>query len=160
MKTVAVRSASDADRHWMRELLVSRWGSAAMVVGDRHYDLLSLPALVAVGESGPAGLLTFSREGDALHVVSLDALTSGRGAGSALLDALLAVGRDEGARRVIVCTTNDNERALEFYRRRGFQVTRIEAGAVDRARLQKPEIPAVGEGGRSIHDEIWLARSV
>jgi hypothetical protein len=59
-----------------------------------------------------------------------------------------------------VTTTNDNLNALRFYQRRGFRMTEVRPGAVDRARSQKPSIPLVGEFGIPIHDEIDLERQI
>jgi hypothetical protein len=58
-------------------------------------------------------------------------------------------------------TTNDNVDALRFYQRRGFRLRAVRPGAVDDARRTlKPEIPAVGEQGIPIRDEIELERAI
>jgi RimJ/RimL family protein N-acetyltransferase len=59
-----------------------------------------------------------------------------------------------GARRLWLITTNDNVHAQRFYERRGFTLVGVGEGAVDRARLAKPEIPLVGNDGVEIHDEL------
>ena len=57
-------------------------------------------------------------------------------------------------------TTNDNTRALGFYRHRGFRVIRVRERAVDETRLRfKPSIPLVNaRNGLPIQDEIELER--
>jgi GNAT superfamily N-acetyltransferase len=76
--------------------------------------------------------------------------------GTALLDAVKRIALEAGCRRVYLTTTNDNLRALRFYQRRGFRLVAVYAGAVDRARAHKPQIPAIGMHGIPIRDEIEL----
>jgi acetolactate synthase regulatory subunit len=61
---------------------------------------------------------------------------------------------------VRLVTTNDNMRALRFYQRRGFRLVALNAGALDRSRELKPEIPATGMNGIPLRDELVLAREV
>ena len=58
-------------------------------------------------------------------------------------------------------TTNDNTDALRFYQRRGFRIRAVRSGAVDDARRRlKPGIPAIGDHGIPLSDEIELERAV
>ena len=57
-------------------------------------------------------------------------------------------------------TTNDNLRALAFYQRRGFRIIAVHTDAVARSREAKPEIPAVGDNGIPILDEIELEKEL
>jgi hypothetical protein len=55
-------------------------------------------------------------------------------------------------------TTNDNLGALAFYQRLGFRLSALRPGAVDEARATlKPEIPATGEEGLPLRDELELS---
>ena len=57
----------------------------------------------------------------------------------------------------MVVTTNDNIEALRFYQRRGFRLTLIRPGAVDRSRAElKPEIPESGAFDIPLRDELEL----
>ncbi len=49
-----------------------------------------------------------------------------------------------------------NLSALRFYQKRGFRIVKVNIGAVDRARQQKPEIPEIGDQGIHIRDEIEM----
>ena len=68
------------------------------------------------------------------------------------------VARDAGCTRSWLITTNDNARALAFYRALGFGVTAVRPGAVDGSRKLKPSIPLVSEDGVPITDEVELER--
>jgi L-amino acid N-acyltransferase YncA len=91
---------------------------------------------------------------------SLDALKSGCGVGTALVEGLISKLRAEGVNILRVTTTNDNLDALRFYQRRGFRIIAVRPGAVDESRRIKPSISAVGEYGIAIRDEIELERPV
>jgi hypothetical protein len=59
--------------------------------------------------------------------------------------------------RIWLVTTNDNLEALRFYQRRGFVLSRLRPGAVDKSRASlKPQISTTGEFGIPIRDEIEL----
>ena len=54
-------------------------------------------------------------------------------------------------------TTNDNLDTFRFYQRRGFRLTELRVGSVDKARRHlKPSIPSVGYFGIPPHDELVL----
>ena len=59
---------------------------------------------------------------DACEIVTIDAVIEGRGYGSALLEAVAHVAGRAGCSRLWLITTNDNERAIGFYRAHGFDV--------------------------------------
>jgi hypothetical protein len=62
------------------------------------------------------------------------------------------VDRDPAAREA------ELQHPLDFYRRRGYALVKIHPGAVSAARRLKPEIPAHGQGGVPITDEIEFER--
>ena len=57
---------------------------------------------------------------------------------------------------VIVITTNDNLRALQFYQKRGFVLNKIYFDSMKEARKLKPAIPLKNDNGILIRDEIEL----
>jgi ribosomal protein S18 acetylase RimI-like enzyme len=120
--------------------------------------LSDLAALIAWDGEARVGAATYHVDGDAAELTSLNAVSSGRGVGTALIRAVERAGRDLGARRLWLITTNDNVDALRFYQRRGFRLAKLHAGAVDEARRIKPTIPEFGEHGIPIHDEIELEK--
>ena len=61
-----------------------------------------------------------------------------------------------GCSRVWCVTTNDNSPALVFYQKRGFQITAVYPGVVERSRDLKPSIALFGIDSVSIRDEIEL----
>ena len=120
-------------------------------------DSLDHAAVLAWSEGELVGVATYVVEGDVCELLTLHAASSWTGVGSALLAAVQDLAREAGCRRLWVVTTNDNVDALRFYQRRGFRLTHVRPGAVDRSReTLKPEIPRSGAHGIPLRDELEL----
>jgi GNAT superfamily N-acetyltransferase len=138
-----------------------RWGSEVVVSQGRLHRLADLPGFVAMTDDGRiTGLATYLIEGAGCEIVSLDAVTEGEGIGTALLERVAETARAAGCMQLSLVTTNDNMRALRFYQRRGFRLVALNAGALERSRELKPDIPAVGAHGIPLHDELLLERDL
>jgi ribosomal protein S18 acetylase RimI-like enzyme len=157
-----IRALDDTDRERVGAFLRERWGSDRVVSQGRLHHVPELPGFVAISDDGDRieGLATYLIEGDGCEIVSLDAVQPGRGTGTTLLERAVEAARAAGCRQVRLVTTNDNMRALRFYQRRGFRLVALNAGALDRSRELKPEIPATGMNGIPLRDELVLAREV
>jgi protein associated with RNAse G/E/RimJ/RimL family protein N-acetyltransferase len=152
--TMDVAPLDDRWRVEARALWPDRWGSTRVVSRGRLHDLDALPGFVAIEDGAFAGVATYEVADGACEVVSLDALREGSGAGTALLDAVVAAARAAGCRRLWLVTTNDNTAAMRFYQRRGWRLAALHRGAVDAARALKPEIPATGADDIALRDEL------
>jgi ribosomal protein S18 acetylase RimI-like enzyme len=149
-----VRHLDADDRTWLRETLRDGWGDESMVAHGELFHPAEHDGLIAEGR---VGVVTYRVVGDACEITLIESYEPGRGIGTALLDAVVAEARAAGCSRVWLVTTNDNEHAQRWYAARGFVVTEIRRGAVDEARRTlKPTIPALGQEGVPISDEIEL----
>lgn len=161
---ITVRPMDDEDRPWVVEMLRSNWGGETMASRGETYDASALPGFVAVDDDGSrVGLVTYRvLPEDLCDLGVIESLQEGAGVGTALLDAVARVASEElGCTRLGAITTNDNHRALGWYRRRGFNVVAVREGAVDEARRSlKPSIPPVNARGVPISDEIELERKL
>jgi ribosomal protein S18 acetylase RimI-like enzyme len=142
-----------------RALVIERWGEAVVRRGE-SIPIDGLPGFVAWIGDERAGIVTYAVRGDECEVVTLHAYQPRRGVGSALMDAARDAAAAAGCRRLWLITTNDNLDALRFYQRRGFRLAELRPGAVDRSRLEKPQIPRTGDYGIPLHDEIDLTLQV
>ncbi|WFU01687.1 GNAT family N-acetyltransferase [Rhizobium sp. CB3171] len=147
------REPGPQDKDWIVRLLTERWGGTKVVAHGEIFDLLDLPALVVDPERG---LATYRIQGNEAELMSLDAVHSGQGVGTALIEALADQLRRQGLSELWVMTTNDNLDALRFYQRRGFELRRVRPGAVDEARRLKPSIPRIADNRIPIRDELDL----
>jgi GNAT superfamily N-acetyltransferase len=156
-----VRNKEVEDQPWIEKILSERWGGVKVIVHSEIFDASSLPALIA---GDKAGMVTFRihRSGQIkfAELMTLDAVRANQGVGTALIEALISKLQTEMVPILRVATTNDNLNALRFYQRRGFRITRVRPGAVDKSRLIKPSISLIGEYGIPIRDEIELERQI
>jgi ribosomal protein S18 acetylase RimI-like enzyme len=156
---VTVRALRDDERAWAAGVIDERWGEV-VIGGGREHRPAQLPALVAEASDERAGLATYVVEDGDCELVTLDALTIGRGIGGALVEAVAEAARAAGATRLHLVTTNDNLPALRMYQRHGFVLAQLRAGAVDAARERKPQISLTGHAGIPIRDELVLERAL
>lgn len=154
-----VRPLRADERPWLEDELTRAWGSCKIVNRGRVHDAARLPALVCLAPNAPyetLGFATFHVDDGQCEVVTLNALREHRGAGTALLAAVVAEAKRHGSSRVWLIATNDNVDALRFYQRRDMRLVAVHRGGADRAREIKPTIPRVGHFGIPIHDELEL----
>lgn len=141
-------------------LMVEFWGSELQVVHQSVYRPAELPGLIAERAGRVVGLLTYQVSEEMLEVVTLNAIERRTGVGTILMEAVAADARQLRCHEIRLTTTNDNLDAIRFYQRRGLRLVALRPSAVDRARLEKPEIPRVGAYGIPLRDEIDLVRRV
>ena len=125
-----VRHREDRDLPEVEPFLAERHSRQVARVG-RLEDTLSHPALIAERDGQLAGVLTYVVDRDACEVLTLHAAEPRAGVGN----------------------------ALRFYQRRGFRLAALLPGAVDHSHSRshlKPEVPAVGEYGIHLRDELEL----
>jgi GNAT superfamily N-acetyltransferase len=151
---VLVRELVEDDRGWMEEALTGLWGSVWAARKGELVDCRGLTGYVAVRDGRRVGLVTTARREDEVEVVTLQVEEEGRGTGRALMESVLDQGRQSGARRIWLVTTNDNRRAIEFYGRWGMTLVRVISNGVSASRRVKPEIPMVGQNGVPVRDEL------
>lgn len=155
-RDVAVRPVEEADRPLIEWLTTQLWGAAEVVVHDGVFYPAALPGFIAERGGRVAGLVTFEARPGVLEIVTINALDLYKGIGTLLVETVRAEARRLGCAQVTLTTTNDNIGALRFYQRRGFRLSALRPGAVDRSRQRKPEIPRTGDFGIPLHDEIEL----
>jgi ribosomal protein S18 acetylase RimI-like enzyme len=143
-----IRRLTPEDLPRLRDFWIQNWGGEVMIVHGTAYRPEQLEGFIVTEGEEWLGLLTFVLENRELEVISLDSLREGQGFGSRLLDQAIAEAHLRDCRRVFLITTNDNLHALGFYQRRGFELVRIDRGAVNVTRDLKPSIP--------LRDEIEL----
>ena len=154
--SITYRRSGPGDLPQMRTFWKEHWGDDLMVVHGVIYRPEDLSGFIALEDEEWVGLITYDFLNHECEIVSLDSLREGQGIGSRLIAKVEAEARRAGCQRLFLITTNDNLRALGFYQKRGFELVRVNRGAIHASRRIKPSIPLIGEQGIPLRDEIEL----
>ena len=151
---LTIRPATPTDRTHIAELADYFWGKVQIESFGRSYQVDVLPAYVVCDGDEIVGVASYAREGDATNLVMLNVLPlwQGRGAARGLIVAVTKMMRAEGAKRIIVTTTNDDLPALGLYQRLGFVVTGVLVGRL----LEQHGGVELGFDGIPVRDEIQM----
>jgi hypothetical protein len=80
---VFVRALTDADVSWKVATLEEGWGATSIARLGELVDAAPLPGVVVVEDDDRVGLLTYREFAGEIEVVTIQALTEGRGVGKA-----------------------------------------------------------------------------
>jgi ribosomal protein S18 acetylase RimI-like enzyme len=149
------------DQEYVRDHLGELWGWPVLSTLRAYRPEDRMHGLVWRDEWGQVqGLIAYHVDGDTADIVSVDAYQQGRHIGGRLLDGAEAHMREHGVRHVIISTTNDNLRAVAFYVRRGYRLTKVDLDAMDRVRALKPHTPFTGNDGIPLRDMLQLEKDL
>ncbi len=152
----ALRQLTQHDLPRLRQVWKRNWGDEFMVIHGVVYRPEDLEGFIAYNGPDLVGEITYLIRDGECEIITLDSEREGQGLGTRLIDAVVEEARKQDCRRVFLITTNDNLNALGFYQKRGFELVRINRGAVNEARKLKPSIPTVGMNNIPLRDEIEL----
>ena len=68
-----------------------------------------------------------------------------QGVGTALIEKVKEYAKINSCSILHTITTNDNLRAIGFFQKRGFHLSKLYVNAMDNVRKIKPEVPAKGD---------------
>ena len=151
---LTIRPATPGDMPRILKLAEFFWHKTDIDCFGHNYNIADLPAFVACDEEHIVGVASYAPEDQALHLVMLHILPTwqGRGAASALINALKGQANDQQVSHIILATSNDNLPALGFYQRLGFTITKILPGSISE---EHPDLEP-GFSGIPIRDEIQM----
>jgi GNAT superfamily N-acetyltransferase len=152
-----IRPLTRTDLPRLVEFWNVHWGGDEMIVHGESFRPERLNGFVNEDWSG---VVTYIIQNNSCEIISLNSLKEHRGIGTALIDEVVKVARQQNCQRLYLVTTNDNLHALDFYQRHGFELVCIRRGAVNEARKIKPGIPLIGMNDIPLRDEIELEMSL
>jgi len=155
-----IKTIQSQDRPYISEIVKKLWGDEIIVVHGEVFHTSALLGLKAVIDDQIIGFLQYQCINDECEILTLASLKEGHGVGSALIEAVEEITRENSCQALSVTTTNDNLHALGFYQRRGFHLDALSPGKVIASRKIKPTIPEIGENNIPIRDELRLKKSL
>lgn len=151
-----IRAVEDHDRDWVLDLITKAWGDDQIVVHQELYFPHLLAGFVACrNQDHRIGLVTYKISKAVCEIITLNSLIENQGVGTSLLEEVVRQAKRHGCAQLILTTTNDNQRAIDFYSSRGLGLKEIRQGAVDKSREIKASIPRYSPSGIAIQDE-WV----
>lgn len=161
MKEMRLIPTQELAPQLLNQFFVEQWGSPQIVVSSGVFHCDKLEGYVMLNEEQAiGGLITYICTKQQIEVISLDSLIENKGIGSLLLSHVEQIASEKKCDIVKLITTNDNLRALQFYQKRGYQITAVYTDAVEQARKIKPEIPLIADNGIPIRDELLLVKKI
>lgn len=149
-QSLRTATEEEIERDW-REFT----GGAPVVGILRQYEASDVQGLVWEDQSsGQHGLVSWRVDGERAEIVSVHAEPTGGTVGTRLMDAAEGELQRRGVKKVVLATTNDNVRALNFYLKRGYRLVSVHLDAMDAVRRVKPTVPEIGTEGIPLRD-MW-----
>ena len=150
-----IRPVSPQDRPWLAETIGTAFGSVRLVSNEHLIEDASLlDGYVAEVDGRAVGCALVNEVDGDTELVGLVSTYRGAGVGTALLEAVVERGRQDGWKRLWLVTSNDNTEAIRLYQRAGWDWVDFRRDAITRSRAVKPEIPDTGNHGIPIRHEI------
>jgi GNAT superfamily N-acetyltransferase len=153
---IQLRRVTEHDLSRLRQIWRKNWGDDFIVIHGVIYRPEILEGFIAYNGPDCVGEITYLLHEEDCEIVTLDSECEGQGLGTKMIDAVVEEARKQNCRRVFLITTNDNLKALGFYQKRGFELVKINRGAISESRKLKPSIPLIGMNNIPMRDEIEL----
>ena len=155
-----IERISNETRNIVNQFFIDNWFSTDMNIRGEIIDGTKLDGFLLQEDNTIIGLVTYIFFGDICEIVSIDSKRENMGIGSAFLKEIEKIAIDNQCKKMRLITTNDNMRALQFYQKRGYYLTKLYPNAMEEVRKQKPSVPLIGENGIPLRDEIELEKNL
>ena len=155
-----IERISNSTRQLVNEFFINNWYSTEISVRGEVIDGTKLDGFLLQEENKIIGLVTYTIFDDICEIVTLDSKRENIGIGTALLKQIEDLAVDNKCKKMRLITTNDNMRALQFYQKRGYCLTKLYPNAMDEVRRVKTNVPIIGENDIPLRDEIELEKNL
>lgn len=149
-----IQPITPAHRPAINEYIRNEWSGPLVVTKGRVVDTTHAAGFTADEDGVLCGAVLYEILGETCEVLVLFSLHPGKGAGGALLKAVLQTAQSAGCKRVFLVTTNDNIGAIRFYQRQGWDLCGLYLNTLDETRIIKPNVPLLGEEDIPLRHEL------
>ena len=155
-----IEKITEQTRELVNKFFIDNWYSTDISMGDKIVDGTKVDGFLVLENNIIIGLVTYIIFDEICKIVSLDSKKESIGIGTALLKEVEKSATKNNCKKIRLITTNDNLRALQFYQKRGYYITKIYPNAMEQVRKLKPNVPLIGENGIPLRDEIELEKDL
>lgn len=156
--TDRIEKITNETRSLVNQFLIDNWFSTDISVRGKIIDGTKIDGFLLQENNKIIGLITYKFFGDVCEIISLDSKKESIGIGTMLVKEVENIAINNKCKKMRLITTNDNMRALQFYQKRGFCLTKLYPNAMEDVRKQKPDIPLLGDNDIPLRDEIELEK--
>lgn len=152
-----IRETKTQDTEWIKQLYVQTWGGDFVVSRGKILKIEEFNGgYIAEQRNKKVGLITYKMIDGEFEITGLISNDEKKGIGTALVNSVITLAKQEGINRICLVTTNDNLNALGFWQKRGFKLVKVYPNAMEVTRKLKPSLPLIGEHGIPLRDELEL----
>jgi ribosomal protein S18 acetylase RimI-like enzyme len=150
-----INKIETTDKNKVNEFLQVEWGSTVMVLREGEiFDLKDEEGFVLYDKDKIIGLITYRITNNSCEILSIDSKIENKGIGTALVEKVIEFAKNNKCSLIHVITTNDNLRAIGFFKKRGFRLVKLYVNAMGAVRKIKPEVPQLGLDNIPLKDEL------
>jgi len=149
-----IQPISEKYRGPVNEILAREWHCPPSISRGKIIDTTKLPGFVSVAEETIQGVITYHIDHAECEIVTLNSFHENKGIGTALINAVIKVAKEQNCKRLWLITTNDDINAIRFYQKKGFDLAAAHINAMQISRQLKPEIPLIGMDDIPIRHEL------
>ena len=153
-----IERITNETRSLVNQFLIDNWFSSDMSVRGEIIDGTKIDGFLLQENNKIIGLITYKCFGDVCDIISLDSKKENMGIGTMLVKEVEKMAINNNCKKLRLITTNDNMRALQFYQKRGFYLTKLYPNAMEDVRKLKPDVPLLGDNDIPLRDEIELEK--
>ena len=147
-------------REEVNRILIDEWESTDIIIRGKVIDGTKLDGFIAMKEDKIIGLITYMIDNKECEICSLNSFIENKGIGTKLINKVKMLAKANNCGKLKLITTNNNIRALEFYQKKGFEISNIYINSMEISRKLKPSIPLLDVNGVQIKDEIELQMNI
>ena len=141
-------------RDSVNRILKDEWNCPPSISRGKIIDTTILPGFLFIESEAIKGVVTYNIENEECEIVTLNSFEENRGIGTALIQGVLDIAKQNNCKRLWLITTNDDINAIRFYQRKGFELKATHINAMELSRKLKPSIPFIGMDNIPIKHEL------
>lgn len=149
-----LQEINDKYREAVNRILKEEWHCPPSISKGKVIDTTILPGFLYIQEDEIKGVVTYHIENEECEIVTLNSFDENKGIGSALINGVLNIAKNNHCKRLWLITTNDDINAIRFYQKKGFDLRAAHINAMDVSRKLKPSIPLIGMDNIPIKHEL------
>lgn len=147
-------------RKEVNHLIKENWAGPVIVTKGIAHDTSNSKGFVSVENQTITGYILYEFQASKCEILVLESKNQNRGIGTALIEMVKSVAKENNCTRIWLITTNDNIHAIRYYQTHGFDLEAVHINAIKKSRELKPSIPLIGDNDIPIKHELEFSITI